>query len=264
MNPGTTVDALVLNTQVAPFTDIRVRRAINYAIDRAKIARLVGQGTRPTCQTLPPYVPGYQRYCPYTLDPDAAGHWRAPDLAKAERLIALSHTRGTPITIWNLGQFHTDYTPAVPYLVALLDQLGYPTRVKDVSTDSSAGGKFADSRTAAQAAIVSFGPQYLSASQLIQVNFACSSFVPKSPGNGNLPEFCDRRLDSEIQSAPAAEGSNSPNERRLWAQADRRATDQAPVVPLTIQSTIDFVSSRVGNYQYSFQQGVLLDQLWVR
>jgi hypothetical protein len=29
-------------------------------------------------------------------------------------------------------------------------------------------------------------------------------------------------------------------------------------------SDIHLVSPRVGNYQYSFQQGVLLDQLWVR
>jgi ABC-type transport system substrate-binding protein len=50
----------------------------------------------------------------------------------------------------------------------------------------------------------------------------------------------------------------------LWAQADRTVTDQAPVVPLTTGSAIDFVSARVGNYQYSFQQGILLDQLWVR
>jgi hypothetical protein len=44
----------------------------------------------------------------------------------------------------------------------------------------------------------------------------------------------------------------------------RRRTDDAPWVPLTTQSTIDFVSARVGNYQYRFQQGVLVDQLWVR
>jgi peptide/nickel transport system substrate-binding protein len=121
VNPNPTVDALVLNTRVAPFNDVRVRRAINYAVDRAEITPPLGQGTRLTCQTLPPYIPGYQRYCPYTLDPNLAGIWHAPDLAKAERLIALSHTLGTPITIYNLGRFHLDYTPAIPYLVALLD-----------------------------------------------------------------------------------------------------------------------------------------------
>ena len=36
------------------------------------------------------------------------------------------------------------------------------------------------------------------------------------------------------------------------------------MVPLVIPSTIDFVSRRVGNYEYSPQHGVLPDQLWVR
>jgi Bacterial extracellular solute-binding proteins, family 5 Middle len=126
VNPSPNVDALVLNTRVAPFNDIRVRQAISYAVDRAKIARLVTQGTRLTCQTLPPYLPGYDRFCPYTLDPNRAGIWHAPNLAKAERLIALSHTRGTPITLWNLGQYHLDYTPAVTYLVGLLERAWIP------------------------------------------------------------------------------------------------------------------------------------------
>jgi YVTN family beta-propeller protein len=264
VNPSTTVDALILNTRVAPFNDIRVRRAINYAVDRAQIMRLLGQETRPTCQILPPYLPGYQRYCPYTLDPNPAGVWNAPNLAEARRLIAASHTRGTPITIWDLGPFQTNYKPADPYLVAMLDRLGYPTQVKDFSLDPNAYGRFTNSRTRAQAAIGSFSPQYLSASQFIQVFFACQSFIPGSTANANTSEFCNPRLDSQIQRALVADGSNSPDAAMLWAQADRTVTDQAPVVPLTTGSAIDFVSARVGNYQYSFQQGILLDQLWVR
>jgi ABC-type transport system substrate-binding protein len=50
----------------------------------------------------------------------------------------------------------------------------------------------------------------------------------------------------------------------MWAQADRTVTDQAPLVPLVTPSQFDFVSHRVGNYQYNPQFGVLLDQLWVR
>jgi ABC-type transport system substrate-binding protein len=53
---------------MAPFNDIGVRRALNYAVDRGKVAKLVGSDAQPTCQFLPPYIPGYQRYCPYTLD----------------------------------------------------------------------------------------------------------------------------------------------------------------------------------------------------
>jgi peptide/nickel transport system substrate-binding protein len=68
VNPEIAIEALILNTRVAPFNDLRVRRAINYAIDRVKIGRLLGQGADPTCQVLPPNLPGYRRYCPYSLD----------------------------------------------------------------------------------------------------------------------------------------------------------------------------------------------------
>lgn len=53
------------------------------------------------------------------------------------------------------------------------------------------------------------------------------------------------------------------NVDRICAQADRQITDQALFVPLVTPSIIDFLSRRVGNYQYNAQRGVLLDQLWV-
>ncbi len=42
------------------------------------------------------------------------------------------------------------------------------------------------------------------------------------------------------------------------------ASRAAPIVPLFTLKTIDFVSKRVGHYQYSLQWNALLDQLWVR
>jgi YVTN family beta-propeller protein len=264
VNPAIATDALVLNTRVAPFTDIRVRRALNYAIDRVKIADLLGRDAHPTCQVLPPYLPGYRRYCPYTLNPNPAGIWHAPNLPEARRLTAASHTRGTPITIWDLGLIQPGYRTIEPYVISLLDQLGYPTHVKDLSNDLNAPLRFADSRTRAQAALSSLSPSYLSAPQIIQLNFACQSFLPDSPGNANLSEFCSPQLDAQIQSALAAESNNASDAAALWAHADRTVTDQAPVVPLDTPSTLDLVSSRVRDYQYSFQQGMLLDQAWVR
>jgi YVTN family beta-propeller protein len=264
VHPLVATDALILNTRMAPFNDVRVRQAINYAIDRAKVARLLGSYSQPTCQILPPYLPGYRRYCPYTSDPNAGGVWHAPNLARAQQLIAASHTRGTRITIWNLGTFEPAFKAIGPYLVSLLDQLGYPTQIKDLSSDSTAILRFADSRTSAQAALSYMSADYLSGSQMIQVPFACPSFHPNSTANANLSEFCDPRLDSQINGALAAESNNSPQAAALWGQADRTVTDQAPVVPLATPSQIDFVSSRVGNYQYSFQQNMLWDQLWVR
>jgi YVTN family beta-propeller protein len=265
ITPTSGTTALILNTRVTPFTDVRVRRAINYAIDRAKIAQLLGQDSQPACQILPAGFPGHRPYCPYTVDPNRDGAWQAPDLARAERLIAASGTRGTPITIWNLDDQGLGTLDR--YLVSLLDRLGYPTRVKAFSNSDPTGPpRFADSRTGAQAAIydIPLGLLYPSASKVLQADYACQSFVPKSTGNPNWSEFCDHRLDDHINSALSAESKNSPDTAALWARADRTATDLAPAVPLTTTTDIHIVSPRVGNYQYSFQQGPLIDQLWVR
>jgi peptide/nickel transport system substrate-binding protein len=267
-DPTDSVNWLILNTRVGPFNDLRVRQALNYAIDRGKITRLLQTGGQPTCQMLTPVILGYRPYCPYTLDPNPSGRWIAPNLAKAQRLIAATHTRGTPITIWNLGAFDTDYTSIEPYLTSLLDQLGYPTRIKYLNDNEfpNAQTRFADSRTRAQAALTTSFSPYPTPAAIIQASFACQSFLPDSPGNANTAEFCDPQLDAQINRALAAESNNSPDAAALWAQADQTATDQAPAIPLTIPSNSYLVSARIGNYQYSLTApfGVPVDQLWVR
>lgn len=264
IHPTVATDALILNTHKAPFNDLRIRQAINYAIDRAELIRLESPWNHVTCQILSPYLPGYQRYCPYTLDPNPAGVWHAPNVAKAKRLIAASHTRGTRITIWNLGNTQAQGDTVGPYIVSLLDRLGYRARVEELSNNPTAPTRFADSRTSAQAAMIPMGPQYLSASQMIQAPFACQSFVPNSTQNTNLAEFCDPHLDAQIHAALTAETNNPARAPALWAQADRTLTNQAPFVALDTPPEGDFLSARVGNYQFNFQQGLLWDQLWVR
>jgi peptide/nickel transport system substrate-binding protein len=57
---------LFMNTRVAPFDDVRVRQALNYALDRGKVAQLFGSGSVGLMsQVLPPGFLGYRRYCPY-------------------------------------------------------------------------------------------------------------------------------------------------------------------------------------------------------
>jgi YVTN family beta-propeller protein len=105
MNPQSATIALFLNTRLAPFDRLDVRRALNYAVDRAAaIEALGGPGVaQSTCQVLPPHFPGYRPYCPYSADPSAKGSWTAPDLAKARALVARSGTRGMRITFWSWG-----------------------------------------------------------------------------------------------------------------------------------------------------------------
>ena len=53
-----------------------------------------------TCQVLPPGMPGYAPYCPYTRsDEEAAGRWVGPDAALARQLVQRSGTEGAEILV---------------------------------------------------------------------------------------------------------------------------------------------------------------------
>jgi peptide/nickel transport system substrate-binding protein len=91
VNPQPETDFLALNTHRPLFADMRLRRAISYAIDRAALARLGNAGDplpeHPTDHYLPPGVPGYR---------DIHIYPRTADLAKARQL-AKGHTGATAV-----------------------------------------------------------------------------------------------------------------------------------------------------------------------
>ena len=71
--------------------------------------------------------------------------------------------------------------------------------------------------------------------------------------------LCDPHVDALASQAQAAQLTDPAAARRLWAQADRIVTDQAPYVPVLNGGTAGFVSSRLGNYQASPVYGLLVD-----
>jgi peptide/nickel transport system substrate-binding protein len=91
VDPGPQLDFLALNTHRPLFADVRLRRAVNYAIDRTALARLgdeyVPLPEHPTDHYLPPGIPGYRNVHIYPL---------TPDLPKARQL-AKGHPRTTAV-----------------------------------------------------------------------------------------------------------------------------------------------------------------------
>jgi peptide/nickel transport system substrate-binding protein len=242
---------LFLNAKQPPFDDPRVRRALNFAIDRRRVVERRGGAAlaQPTCQVVPPTTPGYVRYCPYTLDPRPSGEWTAPDLARARRLIAASGTRGQKITVWTIPYFGNE----ARYVVSLLDRLGYRAELKEL--EPLAYLEALDDPKLVQSGII--GEYDVTVAPVALRLLTCDS-------RDNLARFCDREIDRQFQRSLALLETDEGAAAQMWARIDRRLVDLAPWVPLHTPRTPYFVSKRVENWQYHPYFHVLLDQLWVR
>jgi YVTN family beta-propeller protein len=257
--------ALVLNTRVAPFNQLAARRAINYAIDRNRLIALNGGPltAQTTCQILPPTMPGYHPYCPYTIQPGPSGAWTAPNLALAKRLVRASGTRGDHVTVLDsiLGAPFPSLATA-RYIVSVLNQIGYRTSLRIASLETYYN-VLGDSRNRAQAGLFGWAQDYPAPSSFIDPALTCSSFSAANPNNVNDAEFCDKRIDAQIQHAQSVQVSNPAAAATDWAAIDRELTDEAPWVPLYNPRDLIVLADRVGNYQFHPYWNVLIDQLWV-
>ena len=112
-----------MNNQKAPFNDVKVRQAINYAIDPEALNRVFGGRLHATQQILPPGMPGYDEYKLYP----------GPDMNKAKQLLAEANPADKDITVWTddepdrkrIGQYYQD----------LLKELGFNAQLKVISGD---------------------------------------------------------------------------------------------------------------------------------
>ena len=254
---------MAMNTRVAPFDNADVRRAVNFATDRAAVVQLFG-GPKlavPTCQILPPDFPGYQPNCPYTADPGQK--WSAPDLARAKQLVDASGTKGQKIVIVGSAD---DTTKAVSlYFVSLLNQLGYQASLKTLAS-SVEYSYVQDSRNKVQMTYSYWSPDYNSASNFLNISVGCSGFNAGSTASPNLSGFCDPKIQASTEAALAQQQTDPKKANQLWAQIDQAVTAQAPQVSLFNSNRLDFVSTAVGNYQFSpaVTGYFLIDQAWVK
>ena len=89
--PVNTVWFLGMNTRMKPFDRLPVRQAVVYAVDQAKVIRLLNGRGRPLADILPPTMPG--------ADPQVKGYPHDP--AKARTLLAgAGYPGGFTTTLW--------------------------------------------------------------------------------------------------------------------------------------------------------------------
>jgi YVTN family beta-propeller protein len=262
INPVQGIAYAAFNVTAPPFNDLRVRQAVSLAADRNQaVTALGGPGAaQPTCQIIPPDLPGYHPYCPYTVNPSANGTWTGPDLAGARQLVAASHTQGMGVVVWA----HQWDGPLGPYVVQVLRELGYRASLR-VATVTTFARNVNDTRRWVQASVGTWVADYPSASDFFDQFFRCSSFRPADPADTRSGSFfCHPGIDRQMTQADQLQASDPHSAAQIWGKVDREVTYLAPWVPFASLRFADFTSARAGDYQYDLADGILLDQLWVR
>ena len=245
-----------------PFDNEKARQAVNFATDRSALVKIYGgpQLATPACQVLPPNLPGYQPYCPYTANP-GSGKWTAPDMAKAQQLVQESGTAGMRVKV---NSDTTDVHKAVgEYFVGLLNKLGYKATPQFLSADIQYP-YVQNSKNKVQIAWSDWFADYPAASDFLEILLGCDSFHPNSNSSPNIAQFCDKTVQGQMDkaSSTAVEDPNAANQ--LWTGVDKATTDKAPWVSLVNTKMLDFTSARVKGFQFSPQWYFLLAQASVK
>ena len=124
-NTDTLYMNMTLNTP--PLTDIRVRKALNHAIDRnAFVGTVLGEGVIPASQMVLPFIAGYNADLkPWPYDPEAA-----------RKLLAEAKADGVPvdkeIVVYGTPYLFQNLTDVAAVVSQMLDAAGFKTSIKIV------------------------------------------------------------------------------------------------------------------------------------
>ncbi len=109
-----------MNTTKPPFNDLKVRQAVNYAVDPEALERIYAGQLNAAQQILPPGMPGYKKFELYPYD-----------MAKAKEMIEEANPSDRDITVW--ANTEPENKEATEYYEDVLRKLGFNTKLKVVN-----------------------------------------------------------------------------------------------------------------------------------
>ncbi|MES1248720.1 MAG: ABC transporter substrate-binding protein [Actinomycetota bacterium] len=217
-----------MNNRVAPFDNLKVRQAVNYAIDRSALVKIYGGLGQPTENVLPPTYPQYKKHDLYPYN-----------LKKAKQLIQESGDAGAQVTVWNHDR-GTD-PKASAYLVSVLNSIGLKAKEKIINSAvywTTVGNQ----ATKAQIGFADWFQDYPHPLDWFDVLLNGNRITQTH--NNNYANFDNSAVNAEIESLKK-EPSLTDAVNQKWAKVDQDVMEQAPWAPFMNRQFVDFFNSDI-------------------
>jgi ABC-type transport system substrate-binding protein len=204
-----------MNNLKKPFDDVRVRQALNYAIDRDSIVKNIFQGlAQPMQGGVPPVALDYTPVKAWPYDPSKAKQMLADAGLPNGFSATMTGTQGRYFKDYELMQAVQQYLKAVGVntTINIVEWARYLELVR-LPPDNTPMEIWLD------------GWNGNTADGLFNQRWNCTAFAPKGV---NVHGFCDQSIDQSVQQAERALDDNQRN--TLLAQAQQTLSTDAPSV----------------------------------
>ncbi len=217
-----------MNTTKPPFNDVKVRQAINYAIDPAALERIYSGQIAATHQILPEGMPGHKQFDLYPTD-----------IEKAKELLKEANPSDMNITVWT--DTESPNNEAGEYYEGVLKELGFNTKLKIINADNYFTVIGNQSTPDLDTGWSDWFEDYPHPNDFFQPLLSGESILQTN--NGNFADISEPDLNKEI--AKLGEEDLGPGQEEKYAELDKKYMELAPWAPYGTRTLSTFVSSNV-------------------
>jgi ABC-type transport system substrate-binding protein len=226
---------ITINTTKKPLDDVRVRKAINMAINKERIVKIINGRATPASQVLPPLLAGY--------DKDYNGY--PYDVAGAKKLLAEAGLADGFTT--DLYAMNTDPNPRIAQAIQQdLAAIGVKVEIKALAQPEviAAGGNKEQSALTWSGGM-GWIADFPDPSDFYGPILGCGG---ATTGGWNWSWFCDKTFEERATKADSMSDPKQRNERaKVWAKIFTDIQVQAaPWVPVFNERRIVAKSKRMG------------------
>ena len=219
-----------MNATTAPFNKLKVRQAVNYAIDRNAMQRLVWGGLgRSTQNVLPPTYPSYKKLNLYPHN-----------LSKAKQLIQQAGAHGAKVTVWTRQV--SDALDAAQYYTSVLNSIGLDAKLNSLprTTYYTTIGNI---NTKAQTGWARWLEDYPHPLDWFDVLLNGENIVQQD--NNNYAYFNNKKINREIDALKKAP-LLTPAVNAKWTSVEKQIMQQAVWAPWSNRVWPEFFSKKLG------------------